>query len=145
MLSEDRLREKLRKIEALYAGATNAGEKSAAGAAAERIRLQFEAISQKEKAEECKFSIPDMWSRQLFIALCRRYGISPFRYARMHRQTVIVRAPASFINATLWPEFEELSQALNAHLNEITQKIIREEVHEATQEAEEIIEHHRLR
>ena len=32
MLSEDRLREKLRKIEALYAGATTAGEKSAAGA-----------------------------------------------------------------------------------------------------------------
>jgi hypothetical protein len=36
-MSEERLREKLRKIEALYAGATTAGEKSAAGAAAERI------------------------------------------------------------------------------------------------------------
>jgi hypothetical protein len=30
------------------------------------------------------FSIPDNWSRQLFIALCRRYGINPFRYRRMH-------------------------------------------------------------
>jgi hypothetical protein len=96
MLSEDRLREKLRKIEALYAGATTAGEKSAAGAAAERIRRQFEAASQKERAEEFKFSIPDPWSRQLFIALCRRYGIKPFRYTRMHRQTVMVHArPAS--------------------------------------------------
>jgi len=33
--AEDRLREKLRKIEALYAGAATAGEKFAAGAAAE--------------------------------------------------------------------------------------------------------------
>ena len=145
MLSEDRLREKLRKIEALYAGATTAGEKFAAGAAGERIRRQFEAASKKEQAEEFKFSISDPWSRQLFIALCRRYGVKPFRYTRMHRQTVMVRAPASFVKATLWPEFEDLSQALTAHLDDITRKIIREEVHETTQDAEEINEPHRLR
>ena len=97
MLSEDRLREKLRKIEALYAGATTAGEKSAAGAAAERIRRQFEAASEKEQVDEFKFSISDPWSRQLFIALCRRYGIKPYRYTRMHRQTVMLRAPGSFV------------------------------------------------
>ena len=145
MLSEDRLREKLRKIEALYAGATTAGERSAAGAAAERIRRTFEAASKKERAEEFKFSIPDPWSRQLFIALCRRYGMKPFRYTRMHRQTVMVRAPASFVQMTLWPEFEELSQALTTHLDEITRKIIRDEVHEATQDAEEINEPRQLR
>lgn len=145
MSSEDRLREKLRKIEALYAGATTAGEKSAAGAAADRIRSQFNVASKKEHAQEFKFSIPDPWSRQLFIALCRRYGVKPFRYARMHRQTVIVRAPASFVQKMLWPEFEELSQALSAHLNEITDKIIREEVHEATHDADELDELRRLR
>src|SRR3546814_8662825 len=83
----------------------------------------------------------DLWSRQLFIALCRRYGIKPFRYTRMHRQTVIIRAPASFVQMTLWPEFEELSSALTAHLDEITTKIIREEVHEATQDADRSEEH----
>lgn len=143
--SEERLREKLRKIEALYAGAATAGEKTAAGAAAERIRRQFEAISRTEQAEEFKFSITDPWSRQLFIALCRRYGMKPFRYARMHRQTVMVRAPASFVHVTLWPEFEELSRALTSHLNDITKKIIREEVHEATQDADEISEPRQLR
>jgi hypothetical protein len=144
-MSEEHLREKLRKIEALYAGATTAGEKSAAGAAAERIRRKFEAASKKERAEEFKFSIPDPWSRQLFIALSRRYGVKPFRYTRMHRQTVMVRAPASFVRMTLWPEFEELSGALTSHLDEITQKIIREEVHEATQDAEEVSEPRQLR
>ena len=41
MDAEQRLGEKLRKIEALFAGAATAGEKSAADAAAERIRRQF--------------------------------------------------------------------------------------------------------
>lgn len=140
MEAEDRLREKLRKIEALYAGATAAGEKAAAGAAAVRIRGQFKAASKKEKVEELKFSIPDPWSRQLFIALCRRYGLRPFRYPRMHRQTVIIKAPVDFAKTMLWPEFEELSDALTSHLLEITEKIIREEVHASTEDAEEVEE-----
>ena len=142
---EDRLREKLRKIEALFAGAATPGEKAAAGAAAERIRFQFETASKTERQEEFKFSIPDPWSRQLFTALCRRYGLRPFRYRRMHRQTVLIKAPASFVNGTLWPEFEELSDALTRHLLEITEKIIREEVHAATGDADEVEEPHRLR
>lgn len=145
MDAEDRLREKLRKIEALYAGATTAGEKAAAGAAADRIRGQFNTASKQEKIEEFRFSISDPWSRQLFTALCRRYGLRPFRYRRMHRQTVVIKAPANFVNTTLWPEFEELSDALTSHLNAITQKIIREEVHASTEDAEEVDEPQRLR
>lgn len=144
MTSEDRLREKLRKIEALFAGAATAGEKAAAGAAADRIRRQFESASKTERPEEFKFSIADPWSRKLFTALCRRYGARPFRYRRMHRQTVIIRAPASFVQGVLWPEFEELSDALTRHLHEINEKIIREEVHAATGDAEEIEEPQRL-
>jgi hypothetical protein len=145
MNAEQRLREKLRKIEALFAGAATVGEKAAAGAAAERIRRQFSETSSREKSEEFKFSIPDPWSRQLFTALCRRYGLRPFRYTRMHRQTVIVRAPASFVNRTLWPEFEQLSDALSTHLLDITNRIIREEVFATNEEAEEIPETARLR
>ena len=142
---EDRLRDKLRKIAALYSGAKTAGEKAAAGAAADRIRGQFKAASKKEKVEEFKFSITDPWSRQLFIALCRRYGVRPFRYPRMHRQTVIIKAPVNFVRTMLWPEFEELSDALTSHILEITEKIIREEVHASTEDAEEIEEPRRLR
>jgi len=145
MNAEQRLREKLRKIEALFAGAATVGEKAAAGAAAERIRRQFSETSSREKSEEFKFSIPDPRSRQRFTALCRRYGLRPFRYTRMHRQTVIVRAPASFVNRTLWPEFEELSDALSTHLLDITNRIIREEVFATNEEAEEIPETARLR
>lgn len=143
--AERRLRERLRKIEALFAGAATAGEKAAAGAAAERIRAQFAETSTREKSEEFKFSISDPWSRQLFTALCRRYGLRPFRYRRMHQQTVVVRAPPSFLKRTLWPEFEQLSDALSEHLLDITERIIREEVFATTGEADEIAEPSQLR
>lgn len=143
--NEERLRETLRKIEALYAAAGTPGEKLAAGAAAERIRRRFEKTSGEEASEEFRFSISDPWSRQLFTALCRRYGLRPVRYSRMHRQSVVVQGPPSFINTVLWPEFEELSAALALHLSEITDRIIREEVHASTQDAEEVREMPQLR
>lgn len=138
MTPELALREKLRKIEALFAGAGTAGERIAAGAAADRIRERLDQATGKEQEIEVKFSISDMWSRQLFVALCRRYGLRPFRYRRMHRQTIIIRAPNSFVEQVLWPEFEELSAALTAYLSQITDKVIREEVHGETGEAEEV-------
>ena len=142
--AEAGLREKLRKIEALFAGAATAGEKAAADAAASRIRARLGKAAATEPPVEIRFSVPDNWSRQLFIALCRRYGIRPFRYRRMHRQTVIVKAPRSFVEQVLWPEFGELSAALTAYLAEITDRLIREEVHGETADAEEQDEPRRL-
>jgi len=140
MTPEQILRDKLRKIEALFAGAATDGERAAAGAAAERIRERLGRTSGRETPQKMRFSIPDVWSRQLFIALCRRYGLHPFRLRRMHRQTIVIEAPRSFVEQVLWPEFQELSAALTAYLSEITEKVIREEVHGETGEAEEIDE-----
>ena len=144
MTPEQLLREKLRKIEALFAGAATDGERLAAGAAADRIRERLDQAASTEEEIEVKFSITDIWSRQLFVALCRRYGLRPFRYPRMHRQSIIIRAPKSFIDQVLWPEFEELSAALTAYLSEITEKVIREEVHGETGEADEVDEPQRI-
>jgi hypothetical protein len=144
MSPEEQLREKLRKIEALFAGAVTRGERVAAGAATDRIRERLNQAARTEKEIEVKFSIPDIWSRQLFVALCRRYGLRPFRYPRMHRQSIIIWAPKSFIDQVLWPEFEELSTALTAYLSEITERVIREEVHGETGDADEIEEPRRI-
>ena len=138
MTPERILREKLRKIEALFAGATTEGERVAAGAAADRIRERLGRAAGEEGEVEMMFSISDAWSRQLFVALCRRYGLRPFRYRRMHRQSIIIMAPESFVERVLWPEFEELSAALTAYLSEITERVIREEVHGETGDADEV-------
>src|SRR5262245_42502114 len=120
-MSESLLREKLRKIEALFAGAGTLGEARAAEAAAERIRARLKETAKNEQLTETRFKIPEIWSRQLFLALCRRYGLSPYRYPRMHRQTVVLKAPRSFVDNVLWPEFNELNAALVEHLSALTE------------------------
>ena len=144
MTNDRLLREKLHKIEALFAGAATAGEKEAAGAAAMRIRAKLASSQASEPPAEIRFAVSDAWSRQLFIALCRRYGIRPFRYRRMHKQTVVVKAPKSFVEQVLWPEFQELNRELATYLAEVTDKLIREEVHGETEDAEERDEPKRL-
>ena len=62
----------------------------------------------------------------------------------MHRQSIIVSAPKSFVEQVLWPEFEELNAALTAYLSEITEKVIREEVHSETGDADEVEEASRI-
>ena len=137
MTTEQELRQKLRKIAALFEGATTAGERDAAAAALNRIRAALSAAEDTERAIEMSFRLPDRWSRRLFLALCRRYGLSPYRYPRQRHSTVVLRAPRSFINETLWPEYMEISQALEEYLNEATERIIREEVFGDAGEAEE--------
>src|SRR5262245_16734387 len=89
------LREKLRKIEALFAGAGTAGERNAAEAALERMRVRLKELEQRDPPIELQFSLPDRWSRILFTALCRRYGLEPYRYRRQRRTTLMVRRRAS--------------------------------------------------
>ena len=140
MNDEAALRDKLRKIEALFSGAGTAGEKAAAGAAADRIRARLRQQEKREKPVEMRFSLPDPWSRHMFIALCRRYGLRPYRYPRMRRQSIMVRAPETFLNTILWPEFQDINAALTEYLAQVTDKVIREEVYKETGDAEEVEE-----
>jgi hypothetical protein len=137
LTTEQELRQKLRKISALFEGATTPGERDAAAAAIERVRSALIAAERTEKAIEMNFRLPDRWNRQLFTALCRRYGLKPYRYPRQRYSTVVLRAPASFINGTLWPEFLQIKRALDEYLHEATERIIREEVFGNSEEAEE--------
>lgn len=128
MTTEQQLREKLRKITALFEGAATAGERQAAAAAIDRIRQALGAAVKNQPLPETKFSMADQWQRRLFSALCRRYGLEPYRYKGQRYNTLIVRAPREFVDRTLWPEYLELQAALHAYLNEATERIIREEV-----------------
>ena len=54
-MDDGELREKLRKIEALFAGAATPGERAAAGAAAERIRDRLREAGGTEQSVEMTF------------------------------------------------------------------------------------------
>ena len=137
MTTERELREKLRKISALFEGATSQGEREAAAAAIDRVRKALAAQQLVEQPVVMQFKNLDRWHRLLFLALCRRYGLNPFRYPRQRHSTITLRAPKSFLNGTLWPEFLEIRTALDEYLTEATERIIREEVFGDSSEAEE--------
>jgi hypothetical protein len=134
---EGTLQEKLRKIEALHAGTTIAGEKEAARRAAERIRARLAELRSHEHDIELHYRLPDPWKRRLFVALCRRYGLMPFRDNGRRYSTVQVRAPKAFHDRTLWPEFLALAEELHAHLDELTTRVIRDAIDEDVSEPAE--------
>ena len=137
MITEQQLRDKLRKISALFEGATTPGERTAAAAALERVKTALAGMLKTEQPIEMQFSLPDQWQRRLFSALCRRYGLKTYRYSRQRHTTVMVRVPESFVNKTLWPEYQQIRNALDEYLNDPTERIIREEVYRDTREAPE--------
>ena len=140
MTSEEELRLKLRKIEALFEGAGTIGERDAAGAARARIKARLAQAEKTAPAVEYTFTLGDQWSRQLFVALCRRYDLKPYRYARQRYTTVMLKVPKAFVDDVLWPQYSALSKELREYLDQATSKIISEEVHRDTTEAQEIVQ-----
>ncbi|HUY92865.1 MAG TPA: hypothetical protein VMV10_29310 [Pirellulales bacterium] len=122
---ERQLLETLAKVEALFADTGFAGERNAAASAIERIRERLRRLQADDKPVEMRFSMPDAWSRKLFMALLRRYGVKPYRYSGQRHTTVMARLPQRFVDETLWPEFTQLNQALFHYLSAVTDRIIK--------------------
>jgi len=124
MTELEKLLERMRRVEALYSRTDVEGERTAAGNALEAILEQIRRYQQADPAVEYKFTLSDPWSRRLFMALARRYKLEPFRYRGQRYTTVMLRVPRSFVERTLWPEFKQLSQLLQSHLDEVADQII---------------------
>jgi hypothetical protein len=134
MTRED-LIDKIRKVEALFSGTDSAGEKQAARSALDRLMAQL--ASAPEPAVEYQFSMPDPWKRQLFLAICRRHGLAPYRRYRQRAGTVMLRVSRPLLDQVLWPQFLELSKLLHDYLDEATRDIISRSVHSDLSEATE--------
>jgi hypothetical protein len=138
MTIEEQLRERLRKVEALYFGAGTAGEREAAGAASQRLKAKLTELSRDDPTVEMQFTMPDPWAVRLFVALCRRYGFNPYRYPRQRRTTIMVRAPRQFFETAVWHQFSDMHADLWRHLEETTERVIRDTVHMDTTDAETV-------
>lgn len=137
-MDETKLREKLSRIEALFAGATTEGERIAAGEARRRIQARLERVERLDPPVEFRFKLADTWSRKVFLALLRRYDLKPYRYRGQRRTTIMVKVPKPFVDETLWPEYEQISSTLQTYLDEITERIIADVIHGDSSEAAEV-------
>jgi len=129
--------EKLRRIEALHVRAGSEGERQAAARARERIQARLQQLEAEDPPIEFRFTLADQWSRHLFVALLRRYGIPPYRYRGQRRTTVMARLSRSFVDDTLWPEFLELQATLSAYFDALTDRVIEQALEVKAGEAEE--------
>ena len=128
--------EKLRRIEALHAGATTPGERDAAANAIERMRAHLKSFEAEDPPVEYRFTLADSWSRKLFLAIVRRYGLQPYRLRGQRHTTVMVRVSRAFVDRTLWPEFTELASALREALDRATDDVMAKVFNQRASEAE---------
>ena len=135
MMDERTLIDKLIKIETLFAGATTEGERISAEMARQRILSRLQDLLPKDPPIEYRFTFSDMWSRKVFTALLRRYDLTPYRYYRQRYTTVMVRVPKTFVDETLWPEFESLNDELGTYLKDVTDRVVKTVLHEDSSDA----------
>jgi len=139
-MDEKELIEKLRLVEMLVADGATRGERAAAKKAKARIEARLRALEREDPPQEYRFSLDNPWSRRLFIALLRRYGLHPYRYYRQRRTTIMVRVSKRFCDEVLWPEFTRLDDLLVSYLDDIADRVITEAIHPDRSDVTEIEE-----
>lgn len=120
----EHLLDRIKKIEALIAGASTDGEKNAAESAKDRILEKYPELEIHKNPVEYQLSTNSQWNKKLLIAICRKYGVKPYRYHGQKYTTVMVNINAEFLTKILWKEYEEYSKLLNRLVEEITDDLI---------------------
>ena len=139
-MDERTLIARLRRIEALFAGAATEGERIAAAEARHRIQLRLQDVARTDPPVEYRFTLADAWSRRVFLALLRRYDLAPYRYRGQRHTTVMVKVSKRFVDETLWSEFQQIDGTLRRYLDEVTERVITEVIHKDTSDAAEVAE-----
>lgn len=116
---ESALVEKLAEVESKHAAGKSGAD------AIEVIRRQIEERRAREGEIEYRCSVADPSMQRVFVAVCERYGIEPYRVPRQRQSTISIRAPRSFIQEILWPLFEEMGRVVEAWLYEKTSELMR--------------------
>jgi hypothetical protein len=111
--------EKLAKIQAVIERATLDGERQAAALAMERLLKR-----QSQLPIEFRVTLPSIWQKKLFVALCHKYGLKTYRYHRQKHTTTMTRLAPALMNELLWPEYKKYSAMLQELIEEVLASVI---------------------
>ncbi len=121
----ENLQEKIKKIEALILGTQTKGEKNATISDKDRIlKKKYPELEINRDAVEFNLSTTDYWHKKLLLAICRKYGLKPYRYKRQKYTTVMVYVNEVFLNTVVWKEYLEYSRHLESLVDDITNDLI---------------------
>jgi hypothetical protein len=125
--------DKIRKIEALIAGAKSDGERQAAEFAKQRLQEKITA-----QPIEYTVGLHSRWEKKLFVAICKKYGLHTYRYRRQKYTTAMIRVAEPFMNSVLWPDYKKYADILRKLIEEISTDLI-SKIHLVKDEDETII------
>ena len=125
--------DKIRKIEALIAGAKSDGERQAAEFAKQRLQEKITA-----QPMEYTVRLHSRWEKRLFVAICNKHGLRTYRYMRQKYTTAMVRVAKPFMDSVLWPEYNKYAKILHKLTEEISTDLI-SKIHLVKEEDETII------
>lgn len=125
--------DKIRKIEALIAGAKSDGERQAAEFAKQRLQEKITA-----QPMEYTVRVHSAWKKKLFVAICSKHGLRTYRYARQKHTTTMLRVAKPFMDLILWPEYNKYAAILDKLTEEILSDLI-SKIHLVKEEEETII------
>lgn len=125
--------DKIRKIEALIAGAKSDGERQAAEFAKQRLQEKITA-----QPLEYTVRLHSSWKKKLFVAICSKHGLGTYRYMRQKYTTAMVRVSKPFMDLVLWPEYNKYAGILDRLTEEILTDLI-SQIHLVKEEDETII------
>lgn len=127
------LADKILKIEALIASTKSEGERRAAQLAKMRLQVKI-----AEKPLEYTVRLGSFWKKKLFVAICKKYQLKTYRYAKQKYTTAMVRVSQPFMDSVVMPEFRKYDSLFEDLANEIMQNLI-SKIHEETEEDEIVI------
>jgi hypothetical protein len=125
--------DKIRKIEALIAGAKSDGERQAAEFAKQRLQEKITA-----QPIEYTVRLNSSWKKKLFVAICNKHGLRTYRYARQKYTTAMVRVSKPFMDLVLWPEHHKYATILDKLTEEILTDLI-SKIHLVEKEDDETV------
>jgi len=113
------LSDKLSKIQALIERASSEGERQAALLAKERILSR-----QTQLPMEYRVTLKSIWQKNLFVALCKKYGFRTYRYHRQKFTTTMVHISPAVMDELLWPEYLKHSEMLQDLIQDILDSML---------------------
>lgn len=125
--------DKIRKIEALIAGAKSDGERQAAEFAKQRLQDKIAA-----QPIEYTVRLDSRWKKKLFLAICSKHGLKTYRYMRQKYTTTMVLVAKPFMDLILWPEYHKYATILDKLTEEISTDLI-SKIHLVKEEDETVI------
>jgi hypothetical protein len=111
--------EKISKIQALIERASSEGERQAAIFAKERILKR-----QAQEPIEYRLRLRSPWQKNLFLTLCKKYGLHTYRYPKQSHNTAMVRAAPALMDELLVPELDKYSDMLKDLIQEVLDAVL---------------------